>query len=212
MLNHGKSRCKPQTSNPKSQIKIVILHPDSKKENPLEATEYIQLKAFARMDGALLAVLWTASFACYVLGLSQPGLGMVAMVLAIITPFFVARRLKKFRDEGREGVISFRRAWAYTLLSFFYASLLFAIVQFVYFSYLDHGYFFGTLSKSMMAPENVQALGKDMMNMVVESLQAASKMRPIDLSLNIMMSNLFIGLIASIPIAAVMKREAKIQL
>ena len=177
----------------------------------MEATEYIQLKAFARMDGALLAVLWTASFACYVLGLSQPGLGMVAMVLALVTPFFVARRLKKFRDEGREGVISFRRAWAYTLLSFFYASVLFAIVHLIYFSYMDHGYFFGMLTKMMTTPENVQALGKDMVGMVAEALHTAAKMRPIDLALNLMMSNLFIGLIASFPIAAVMKREARVQ-
>ena len=176
----------------------------------MEVTEYIQLKAFARMDGVLLAVLWTASFAFYVLGLSQPGLGMVAMVLAIITPFFVARRLKKFRDVGRDGVISFRRGLAYTLLTFFYGSLLFALVHFIYFSYMDHGYFFATLTKAMSAPENAQALGKEMMGTVIESLQMAGRMRPIDLALTLMMSNLFIGVIASFPIAAVMKREARI--
>lgn len=177
----------------------------------MDVTEYIQLKAFTRMDGALLALLWTASFACYVWGLSQPELGMVAIILAVITPFFVARRLKKFRDGGLDGIISFRRGWAYAMLTFFYASLLFAAVHFVYFSYLDHGYFFAMLTKMMSSPENAQALGKDLLGTVIDSLQMAGKMRPIDLALNIMMSNMFVGFILSFPVAAIMKRQVSIK-
>ena len=43
--------------------------------------EYTQLKAFARQDGVLLALLWIGGFACYILGLSNPMLGLAAMVL-----------------------------------------------------------------------------------------------------------------------------------
>lgn len=117
-------------------------------------SEYIQLKAFARQDGALLALLWTASFACYVIGLNSPGIGLVAAVLALVTPFFVSRRLRKFRDDCLDGVVSFRRGWAFAVLTFFYGSLLFAVVQFVYFAYLDHGSFLSGLTQMFAAPEN----------------------------------------------------------
>ena len=187
------------------------MHRNKNDATHMDVTEYIQLKAFTRMDGALLAVLWTASFACYVVGLSQPELGLLAVILAVITPFFVARRLKKFRDGGLDGIISFRRGWAYAMLTFFYASLLFAVVHFVYFSYLDHGYFFATLTRMMSSPENAQAIGKDMLGAVTESLQMAGRMRPIDLALNIMMSNLLVGFILSFPVAAVMKRQVSIR-
>lgn len=116
---------------------------------------------------------------------------------------------EKFRDGALDGCISFKRALAYCLLTFLYGSLLFAAVHFVYFTWLDHGYFFSMLSKMMMAPENIQALGKEMMTAVQQSLAAVTAMRPIDLALNIMMSNVFIGIILSLPLAAVMKRDVK---
>ena len=37
----------------------------------MTAPEYIQLKAYARQDGFFLALLWTASFACYILGITN---------------------------------------------------------------------------------------------------------------------------------------------
>ena len=158
------------------------------------------------MDGALLAVLWTASFACYVMGFEMPFLGLVALVLAIMTPFFVARRLRKYRDTGLEGLISFKRAWAYALMTFFNASLLFAAVHFVYFTWMDKGYFVSMMTKMMTAPENAQALGSEMLAAVKQSLSAIAGMRPIDLALNIMMSNMIIGFFLSLPVAAAMKK------
>ena len=52
--------------------------------------EYIQLRAFARVDGTYVGILWIASFACYLGGLSSPMLGLVGGILAVVSPFFVA--------------------------------------------------------------------------------------------------------------------------
>ena len=73
--------------------------------------EYIQLKAFARIDGALLSLLFVAAFACYVVGLKSPVYGLLALLTIVLTPVFVVVRLKRFRDEALLGKISFRRAW-----------------------------------------------------------------------------------------------------
>ena len=35
----------------------------------MTAPEYIQLKAFARQDGAFLALLWVAAFFLYIIGI-----------------------------------------------------------------------------------------------------------------------------------------------
>ena len=74
----------------------------------MTAPEYIQLKAYARQDGFFLALLWTASFACYILGITNELLGMLALGLAIMTPFFVASRLRKFRVLLRSRVVGCR--------------------------------------------------------------------------------------------------------
>ena len=46
--------------------------------------EYVQLKAFARQDGALLSLLWIGALVCYIQGLTNPLLGMAALLLIVI--------------------------------------------------------------------------------------------------------------------------------
>ena len=174
----------------------------------MTAPEYFQLRAFARIDGLKLFLLWISSFGCYVAGLRSPMLGMVAMALAIVTPFFSARLLRGFRDNSLDGIISLARGWAYVIFQFFYASLLFAIAQFVYFSFLDKGYFAQALTQMLEAPESAEALKRMGMGpQIYDSLEMLRTMRPIDLALNIMTSNLLIGCLIGLPIAAFCKRN-----
>lgn len=174
----------------------------------MTAPEYIQLKAYARQDGFFLALLWTASFVCYIMGISNQMLGMLAIGLAIMTPFFVAGRLRKFRDEGREGQISFRRSYAYTIFVFFYAAVLLAVVQFLYFAYIDNGYLMSSFSRMMSSEEGKQIISQyGMSQMVEESLSEMANIRPIDYALNILTVNIIIGFIVGVPIGLVMQRE-----
>jgi hypothetical protein len=166
------------------------------------------MKAYARQDGFFLALLWTASFACYILGITNELLGMLALGLAVMTPFFVAGRLRKFRDEGREGLISFGRGYAYTVFVFFYGAVLLAVVQFIYFAYVDHGYLLSTFSK-MLSSDEGRALVKQygMTQMVEESLSEMANIRPIDYALNILTVNIVIGFVLALPIGLVMQRN-----
>lgn len=166
------------------------------------------MKAYARQDGFFLALLWIASFACYILGISNGMLGMVAMMLAVLTPFFVAGRLRRFRDEGRAGVISFRRSYAYTIFVFFYGAVLLAVAQFLYFAYLDNGYLLSTFSKIVSSEEGkalIQQYG--MTQMVDESLAEMATIRPIDYALNILTMNIIVGLILGVPIGLLMYKS-----
>lgn len=172
-------------------------------------SEYIQLKAFARIDGAMLSILWVASFACYVAGIAQPVYGMVAMVLMAITPFFVGKRLGKFRDEGRDGIISLRRGWAYSVFVFFYAGILLAIAQYIYFAYVDHGYMLLSFSNALSAPETKQMLEQaGLWQTLQDSLEQMGQMRPIDYALNVLTVNIMAGIVLGLPIAALMQRKS----
>jgi len=168
--------------------------------------EYVQLKAFARIDGLLLSLFWIGGFACSVVGLTNPNWSLVALILVLSSPFFMARRLRLFRDEAREGTISFLRGWAYVILAFFYAGLLFALAQYAYLAFLDHGYLFQTIISSMQTPE-AEAVIKQygMGDMVSESIHEMQRLRPIDIALNMLTTNIMIGVVVGVPIAAVMK-------
>ena len=171
--------------------------------------EYVQLKAFARIDGARLALLWVASFTCYIVGIANPLYGMVALVLMVTTPFFVSRRLMKFRDEGLGGTISFGRGWGYSLYTFFYASILLALAQYVYFAYIDQGYLMKSLADALSTPEAKQMIEQyGIQQSMQESLEQMGQLRPIDYALNVLTVNILVGMVLGLPIAAMLQRRA----
>ena len=173
--------------------------------------EYIQLRAFARVDGTYVGILWIASFACYLGGLSSPMLGLVGGILAVASPFFAAKRLIKFRDDIRDGEISGRRSMLYYALMFFYASLLFALAQYLYFAFLDGGYLMREYTSMLSSSEMKQAMQAYGMtaDQLMEGLKEFANASPIMTALNIMTMNITIGLIFSLPVSLITRRTRK---
>ena len=170
--------------------------------------EYKQLKAFARQDGALLSLLWIGAMICYIQGLSSPILGMIAMVLIVASPFYAANRLRKFRDEAREGIISFMRAYGYTVLTYFYGGLLLAVAVFAYFQFIDNGYLLGKLMDMLNTEEGRQVIkAYGMADEISQSMAELAKMRPIDYALNMLTVIISTGFILGLPTAALMQRN-----
>ena len=171
--------------------------------------EYKQLKAFARQDGALLSLLWIGAMACYIQGLNSPILGMIAMLLIVMSPFYAANRLRHFRDDVREGIISFMRAYGYTVLTYFYAGLLLAVAVFIYFHFMDNGYLLGKLQEMLNTEEGRRVMSAyGMADEMKQGLEELSRMRPIDYALNMLTINISTGFILGLPTAALMQRQA----
>ena len=166
----------------------------------------VQLKAFARQDALLLALLWTASFACIMVAEA----GLIGNLLALATPFLVGWRLTKFRDQALGGFISFRRAYAYSTYVFFYASLAFALVQFAYFRFLDHGAFAKMFAASMQLVAPIYEQHGMSRQDINQTITAVSMVTPAEWAFVFMMQNLFIGAVTSLFIALVGKRRAYI--
>ena len=174
--------------------------------------EYKQLKAFARQDGAQLSLLWIGAMICYIQGLSSPILGMIAILLIVASPFYAANRLRHFRDEAREGIISFMRAYGYTVLTYFYGGLLLAIAAFAYFQFMDNGFLLGKLMAIVETEEGRQVISAyGMADEISQSMKELAQMRPIDYALNMLTTIITTGFILGLPTAALMKRELKIE-
>ncbi len=177
----------------------------------MDPIEFKQLKAFARQEGTYVGLIWIVSFACFIGEFSSPILGLSAMILAVISPFFLAIRLKRFRDQARDGAISFRRALAFCILAFFYASLLFAVAQYVYFRYIDNGFLVSQYTTMFSTPE-----AKNMMNafaagnQIKDGINLLGSLRPIEIVFEFLSMNISIGIIISVPIAAIMKSTTAI--
>jgi hypothetical protein len=189
------------------ELLFVILQAENRlKYIPFIVTpaEYQQLKAFARIDGALLAIVWIGSFALYIKGLENPTLGMLSIMTLVVSPFFAAKCLRSFRNKARNGIISFARGYAYIVLIFFYSGLLFALTQYVYFTYMDNGFLMAKFTEMANSPESVQLGIKDMMQ---QSLDQMAAMRPIDLSLNVLTVIIVAGFFIGLPTAALLQQR-----
>lgn len=163
----------------------------------------VQLKAFARQDAIALAVLWSASFLAFMMNPASSW----GNLLALCTPFLVGWLLVRFRDTALDGAISFRRALAYCWYVFFYASLVFALVQYIYFRFFDHGKFMAFVTDSIKILEPYYLKQGVSMTEIKTALGELTQMSAIQQSFTFMMQNLFIGLLLGFPIALICKRS-----
>lgn len=163
----------------------------------------IQLRAFARQDGLLLALLWIASFAAIIYWPETS----VGQVLLLATPFLIAWRMRAFRNDALNGVMSYRRAFAYSLHVFFYAALVFALAQYAYFRYLDGGRFVMLLAQGVEEMKEVYSQGQsspaieDWLKQTETVPEQIRSTRPIELTFIFMTMNLWIGFFSSFLIA-----------
>ena len=156
----------------------------------------------------MLSLLWIGSFACYIKGLSSPTLAFAALLLITLSPFFAASRLRHFRDYAREGFITFKRGYAYTVMSFFYAGLLMAAAIYVYFEFMDNGYLLSVYSSVMDSEEGKRVLEMSgMKEQMMQGLQDLYEMRPIDYAVNMLTAIITAGFVLGLPIAALLQRK-----
>lgn len=171
--------------------------------NMISPQTLIQLKAYSRIDGAILAATWAISM-WFMFKVTESIWGPILM---LSTPFFIIWRLKEFRNKVLDGTISFRRALAYSCYVFFYASVLFALVQYIYFAYLDKGSFMQLLTQSINTLKPFYETQGVSANDLDIALKTMKMMKPIDLVFTFMMQNLMIGAMVSPVIALIVKKK-----
>lgn len=173
--------------------------------------EYEQLKEYARRDGAIVGLLWILSFALFIGEFYNPLLGFASFLVGAYSLVFASMRLRRYRDTALGGVISFRRALLFSMLIYFYAALLMAAAQFVYFQFIDHGLMLSQYAEITGTPEfktmlSAYGMRPEDMKLAMDNLAA---LRPIDIALQFLSTNIILGLIVSLPIAAMMKSRYK---
>ena len=173
--------------------------------------EYEQLKEYARRDGAIVGLLWILSFTLFIGEFYNPLLGFASFLVGAYSLVFASMRLRRYRDTALGGVISFRRALLFSMLIYFYAALLMAAAQFVYFQFIDHGFMLSQYAEITSTPEfktmlSAYGMKPDDMKLAMDNLAA---LRPIDIALQFLSTNIILGLVVSLPIAAMMKSRYK---
>ena len=171
--------------------------------------EIKQLRAYARYDGIYLAIVWTASFVCFLATPLHAIFSTFSSLLTLCTPFFVAYRFKVFRNEGLNGVISFKRGYVYSIRVFMNAALLFSFLQWAYMQFLDNGKVVGIISSIVSLPDYDAFFASFAMSSEEFIKALPEAFSPITMVSTSLFYELFIGAFLSLFIAAAMMRNYK---
>ncbi len=176
--------------------------------------DYEQVKAYARIDGAVVGCMWIASFACFVGNFRHPMLGLLALVLGAVSIVWAAMRLRRFRDEILDGAISFRRAFCYSMFTYLYAALIMALGQYVYLQFMDGGFLMSQYSEMVSRPEFSAAIGTlygmkdDDVRLAMDTLGG---LRPIEFALQFFTMDVLLGLVVSLPMACIVRTRGRVR-
>lgn len=175
----------------------------------MQYEDYKQLRAYSRYDGVYLAILWAASFALTVLGDPGSPLQGAGSLIVLSTPFFVAYRMKKYRDTGLGGCISYGRAVLYSGHVFFEGGLLFALFQWGYMQFIDGGRL-ASLYRSMLDTPEMEPVFRMYGMTKAQFLQVADvAFSPVMVASQSFIMAVVGGAVLSLVISAIMQRSPR---
>ena len=152
--------------------------------------------------GTQVGAVTSASFLCMMYGLQSPLLGQVSNLLALFA-FFVA--IGKLRTFSRTlSPLTFGQACWMAIQIYFFAILLTAVVQFVYFQFLDGGRMAEQMRQMFENKEyrnmvEQMATDIDTDTMIAQTLATLS--HPVSATMQLMWMNCLAGLLLTIPTA-----------
>lgn len=157
--------------------------------------------------GTLLGILWIAMYATAVGGMSSPGYLPIFMILFIASPFYAAYLAKRFRKKYCNDTMRFIQAWLFVLVEYMCASLLSAVVIFIYLYFIDNSVVSDTMSRMLEIMEVEPQIYGESTAQLKEAIAIYSEFSIRDIVLNITTSNLMNGTIIAPIIALFVKRN-----
>ena len=154
--------------------------------------------------GLLLGGFWVVKYIFFILGTLLPAVDFISIVLTPVT-LLLAYLFTKVYKIILGGKVSFSSAWSFGVLLFFFASLIEALPQYVFFSYIASPEYMAGLTEQ--ATLLVEKMGL-VMSMEDEVINQIANLSPIQLTFQGIFANVFYGIILSIPVAALLCRGA----
>lgn len=117
---------------------------------------------------------------------------------------------RMYRNQVCGGGISFLHAWVFTVFMYMFAALLAAVAHYIYFRFIDHGYVINTCETMVdtLAQSNMPGMDSYIAT-YQEALETARLLSPIDITLQMISSNVFWGSILAFPTALFVMRRKK---
>ena len=145
----------------------------------------------AMFSGTLLGLIWIIKFPMYITGLTHPMLSLLFLFLTFASPFLAGYLTLRYRKRERGGELTFLQAWGYLLLLYLCASMLVAIVHFLYFNYFDHNYLLPYIQEQFQLLLSQNQVPKENLEETEKAFTSLTHLSPRDITIQLFLSNLF---------------------
>lgn len=177
-----------------------------------------QTNAFAMNYAVLFGLYWVVGLLCFVNSFSFSGASTGFVLVFVSVPFVGFWLLRRFRRRVCGGWLTFSRAYLFSLLLYFYASLLLAAACYVYFEFVDGGAFFNGYMAYLNSPELKElfasgglekATGGFSLADMKEMAGMLQELSPVAMAANVLDLSIFSGMLVSLPAALLAMRRSK---
>jgi hypothetical protein len=140
-----------------------------------------QTNAYAMHLGTIFGLYWCIGFACLIAGFHHPLLHLLLIVIVLSTPFVGFALARYFEHQVRaDAPVFYSRGYLFSLLMYFFASVVLAIVSYVYFAYFDHGFFIQANIDYLHRPEMAQVLNSPQMAEQTQAILSQTGFKSLD--------------------------------
>lgn len=161
--------------------------------------------------GTYMGIYWILKFILFPVGLTIPFLMFLFVGLTLGVPFMGYYYARTYRDKVCGGSIKFLQAWVFTVFMYMFAALLTAVVHYIYFRFIDHGFIINTymemLEKGSQTPQFTAM--ESYITQLKDMLELIRTLTPIDITMQLMSQNVFYGSILAVPTALLVMRKPK---
>ena len=153
-----------------------------------------QLLNYAMYAGVYLGLFWVFKYFFVVIGLIYPALNFLGTLLSIGTPVLLFIFLLKYSQELQDGKMGFWHGVKFSILLFFFASILESMIVFIHVQWIDPT-FISDLFESMGELAKTIGVGEKLSTRLSEQPLPS----PFDYVFsNVIMADVFLGLLLSL--------------
>lgn len=172
-----------------------------------ETTERKSLLAYGMEGGLWLGLYLVLRFICSVAGSFSPIFDALALMMFVGTPFVLYYIMLRYhRNNGF--VSGFSLLWMMGIMLFFFASLICAVPEFIFYQYIDPDYIANAMTQSLKLIEDMGLMKDDeAYNQMRQLIEQGTAPTAIQMIMSSMWSNVFFGSLLSIVVAPFVTRK-----
>lgn len=196
--------------NKEIHIKCLYNPKDNESKNTKMNNTKINNKDFyqgALYNGTLLGAVWSIMYLLLFAATTSIPAMFLCMILFFASPFIAAKFAIRHRKKELDNTMTYMQAWIFMFYMYISATLLSALVSYIYFRFIDGGTFFITLNTILDESMKVAGTDGQLLQQVEQTKAIIDKTSTSDFVWQLMNNNLMNATIMPLVIALFVKKK-----